>query len=162
MQVMGVTGKIYGLKVDTTAKGKDKVTFRVGVRKQFVTDEDKQNGTTHYFLPMMAIGPTATFIKNYFKDGDVICIGSMEYQTYRTKNADPNSKFDDGHVFKVNAVGFPGDGNGNGNGNRTTNRQSNYGNTALQRPQRNTAPEPDPFSRDEDYSYIANDDDLPF
>lgn len=161
MQVMGVTGKIYGLKVSQTASGKDKVTFRVAVRKQFVTDEDKQNNTTHYFLPMMAVGPTATFISKYFKDGDMISIGSMEYQTYRTKNADPNSKFDDAHVFKVNTVGFVGDGNGSGNGNanRAANRQSNYGNTPPQRPTKNTAP--DPFSN-EDYSYVANDDDLPF
>ena len=166
MQVMGVTGKIYGMKPGQTGNGKDKVSFRIGVRKQFVTDQDKQDGKTMTFMPMIAMGPTAKFIMDYFNDGDAIAIGSMEYQTYRTQNA-PN-EFDDAHIFKVNSVGFVSDGNGGGNNGGGQQRQNNGGNQRgngggnqrqqNQRPQnqRQTVP-----NDNVDNSYAA-DDDLPF
>jgi single-stranded DNA-binding protein len=166
MQTMGVTGKIYGLKPGQTGNGKDKVSFRVGVRKQYVTDQDKQDGKTLTFIPMIAMGPTAKFIMDYFNDGDGIAVGSMEYQTYRTQNA-PN-EFDDAHIFKVNQVGFVGDnsggGNGGGNARQTNNRQSNNRNTNQRanntntRNQRQTVPADD---NNIDNSY-QSDDDLPF
>ena len=170
MQVMGVTGKIYGMKPGQTGNGKDKVSFRVGVRKQFVTDQDKQDGKTLSFLPMIAMGPTAKFIMDYFKDGDTISIGNMEYQTYRTQNA-PN-EFDDAHIFKVNQAGFAGDGSGGGNGGNTGNqRPANNQRQQNQRPQqqpsntRNTNQrqsynDNDPFSGGS--SVAVADDDLPF
>jgi single-stranded DNA-binding protein len=113
MQVMGVTGKIYGLKPGTTGNGKPKVSWRLSVRKSFVTDQEKTENKTNTFLPMIAMGPTAEFITKYFKDGDSMSVGSMEYQTYRTANA-PN-EFDDAHIFKVDKVGFVGDNNAGGN-----------------------------------------------
>lgn len=133
MQVMGVTGKIYGMKSGQTANGKDKVSFRVGVRKQFVTDQDKQNNTTMTFMPISAMGPTAGFITKHFKDGDMISLGDMEYQTYRSQNADPSNNFDDMHIFKVNRAGFVSDGNA-GNGGNGAQRQQPQGN---QQPQQN-------------------------
>lgn len=110
MQVMGVTGRIYGLKSAQTANGKDKVTFRIGVRKQYVSDQDKQDGKTMTFMPMIAMGPTAKFITTYFKEGDNIAIGSMEFQTFRSQNADPSNTFDDMYNFKIDKAGFVRDG----------------------------------------------------
>jgi single-stranded DNA-binding protein len=122
MQVMGVTGKIYNLKPGTSANGKAKVSFRLSVRKSFITDQEKADNKTNVFMPMIAIGPTAEFITKYFKDGDFMCVGSMEYQTYRTSNA-PN-EFDDAHIFKVDKVGFAGNNdNGNQGGGQSTARQ---------------------------------------
>jgi single-stranded DNA-binding protein len=137
MQVMGVTGRIYGLKSGQTANGKDKASFRVGIRKQFVTDQDKTDGKTLVFMPMMAMGPTAKFITDFFKDGDSIAIGAMEYQTYRTQNA-PN-EFDDAHIFKVDKVGFVGDkSNDSGNGGGGNQRANNNGGGNNQRANTNT------------------------
>lgn len=126
MQTMGVTGKIYNLKHTAgQQQGKGRVTLRVSVRKEFVSDQDKQANKTNVFLPMIAYGPTAEFINQYFKDGDTICIKDMEYQTYRTQNA-PN-EYDDAHIFKVNKVGFvPGaNDNGQGGGQRNQNQNQN-------------------------------------
>jgi single-stranded DNA-binding protein len=123
MQVMGVTGKIYNLKPGTSANGKAKVSFRLSVRKSFVTDQEKADNKTNVFMPMIAIGPTAEFITKYFKDGDFMCVGSMEYQTYRTNNA-PN-EYDDAHIFKVDKVGFAGnnDSGGANSGGQSAARQ---------------------------------------
>lgn len=174
MQIMGVTGKIYGLKSGQTSNGKDKVSFRVGVRKQFVTDADKQNKTTMTFIPCMANGPTAKFINDFFNDGDSISVGSMEYQTYRSKNADPNNNFDDAHIFKVNSVGFVGDNSGGGNNaggqqrqqsNNNQRQNSNDGGNQRQQQsnqrQNSNQRQTVPTDNNVDNSYIA-DDDLPF
>lgn len=123
MQIMGVTGKIYGMKPGQTANGKDRVSFRVGVRKRYVTDQDKQNNTTMTFLPIMIMGPTATFVIKHFKDGDMIALGDMEYQTYRSQNADPSNNFDDMHNFKANQAGFVSDGNGGNGGGQQRQQQ---------------------------------------
>lgn len=138
MQVMGVTGKIYGLKAGQTTNGKPKVSFRVGVRKQFVTDADKQNNTTQIFVPMTAMGPTADFITKFFKDGDGISVADMEYQTFKS---DQSQQFDDRHIFKVNRAGFvPGGSDANGGGNGAG--AGSYGAGGGQQPQQQPYQQP--------------------
>lgn len=149
-QVMSALGRIKGLKVSTTSNGKDKVTFRLAVRKSFVKEADKQQNKTHVFLPMIAMGPTATFIKNYFNEGDMIYVTNMEYQTYRTQNADSNTNYDDGHLFFVNSVAFAGGGSsGNAQGNKTNQTQQ-------------TSSQPDKKEVKESRPLNLDEDDLPF
>lgn len=138
MQSLGVTGLIYGLKfANENDDKKIRATFRVGVRKRYVSDQDKQNKTTQTFMPMVAYGATAKFIKDWFTDGKPISIGDMEYFTFKS---DQNNKYDDGHMFKVLQVGFvPGTGDGdngsNGGGQRSSNqRSSNTRNTRPSQP----------------------------
>lgn len=171
MQIMGVTGKIYNLKCSQTSNGKDKCTFRVSVRKQFVSDQDKQNNTTNVFIPCMAMGPTAKFISDYFKDGDFVAIGDMEYQTWKS---DSNQQYDDVHMFKVNKAGFCGGadaGNGGGGGARQQGgNQRPAANQQRQQQQRQNTQRQEQTRRqqaqamdnDIDTSYDLNDDDLPF
>lgn len=172
MQTMGVVGKIYNLK-DQSANGKERVMFKVSVRKEWVSDQDKQDKKTQTFVPIAANGPTAKFILDFFKDGDTICIKDMEYQTYRTKNADPNNNFDDGHIFKANKVGFvpganqdgdQGQGQSRGNNNNNQRQQSNNRQPAGQsaggrgRDNRQAPPPQDNYND----NYTPANDDLPF
>lgn len=162
MQVMGVTGRIYGLKSGQTTNGKDKVTFRIGVRKEYVTDQDKQDKKTLVFMPMIAMGPTAKFISTYFNEGDNIAIGSMEYGTFRSQNA-PN-EYDDMHSFKINKAGFVSDGQQGGGAQTQPQRQA----PAPQTQQQNQYQAPPQQQQQQNFpppaasGVYVSDDDLPF
>lgn len=116
MQTIGFTGLIYGLK-DTGKKGKDgyRVNFRLGVRKSYVSDEDKKAGKTQTFIPMVAFGKTAEFIMEYFEDGKPITVTNVEYNTWESTDGGKTEYF---HNFRVGQAGFvPGTGDNNGGGN---------------------------------------------
>lgn len=118
-------GKIYGLK-SAGSGDKLKVTFRVGVRKRFVSEQDKQDNKTQTFYPCIAYGKTAEFINQYFEDKKAIHVLDMEFQTYRSNDAPDD--YDDKYIFKVNTVSFvPGtdDGEGGGGNSGGGNRGSN-------------------------------------
>ncbi|MNQ66142.1 Single-stranded DNA-binding protein [compost metagenome] len=115
MQTIGFTGLIYGLK-ETGKKGKDgyRVNFRLGVRKSYVSDEDKKAGKTQTFIPMVAFGKTAEFIMDYFEDGKPITVTNVEYNTWESSD---NGKTEYFHNFRVGQAGFvPGTGDNNGGG----------------------------------------------
>lgn len=113
MQTIGLTGLIYGLK-ETGKKGKDgyRVNFRLGVRKSYVSDEDKKAGKTQTFMPMVAFGKTAEFIMDYFEDGKPITVTNVEYNTWESTDGGKTEYF---HNFRVGQAGFvPGTGDSNG------------------------------------------------
>lgn len=159
MQSLGVTGKIYGLKSKGTAE-KPRVTFRLSVRKRFVSDQDKKDGKTQTFMPCIAYGSTAEFINQYFNDQDVISVGDMEYQTYSSQNN--TTEYDDAHIFKVEKVGFvPGANNGDSSGDSASqgsgrrSQRSAPPATESRRPRRETVPA-------QETPIDISDDDLPF
>ena len=150
MQTIGVTGKIFNMKIGQTSNQKDKVNFRLGVRKQFVTDADKQAGKTMTFMPIQIMGPTATFVSKYFKDGDMIALSDMEYRTFRTQNA-PN-EFDDAHSFNAGKAGFVGDASGsNNNGGQQQQRQQPQNN--YQQPQNNSYQQQNNYQQPQNNGY---------
>jgi single-stranded DNA-binding protein len=156
MQSMGITGKIYNMK-DSSKGEKKTVMFNVSVRKQFVTDADKEANRTNTFVPCVARGKTAEIILQNYKDGDIISIGDMEYQTWKSSQ---DVKFDDRHIFNASRISyFPlngtSDSNGEGQPARSTpDRRPSNGRTAAA-PARSRAQQTVP-----DYEVSA--DDLPF
>jgi len=104
MQTITFLGKIYKLE-SSGSPGKDgfRVTFRLGVRKKYVSEEDKKEGKTQVFVPMIAFGKTAEFIDQYFEDGSAIAVSNCEYNTFES-DKDGEKKFF--HNFKIGNVDF--------------------------------------------------------
>lgn len=122
MQTITFVGKIYKLESSGKA-GKDgfRVNFRLGVRKKYVSEEDKKEGKTQVFIPMIAFGKTAEFIDQYFEDGSVICVSNCEYNTFES-DKDGEKKFF--HNFKIGNVDFVPQSSDSDGGSRSSNSKS--------------------------------------
>ena len=151
MNVCVFEGKIYNLK--SVGKGdKARITFRLGVRKDFLTEADKEAKRYNNFVSLTAFGKTAEFIENNFEDGKNIGV-TCSYETWEGKDDDGDKTYN--HNFKVNSASFVGaKEDSDDSGSKKSSTKSNTKTTTTKR-----KPDPEP---EDDGDGDGDDDGLPF
>ncbi len=113
MNICIFEGRIGKLKMN--GKGDKKyLTFTLSVRKDYISEKDKEANKINNFLFMKAFGKTAEFIEQYFEDGKHIGV-TCSYETWEGKDDDGDTTYNHNfNIIKANFVGGKDDGDDSG------------------------------------------------
>lgn len=119
MQSISFVGKMYGKKA-TGSGDKMRLNFRLAVRKQYVSEDDKKNNKVNVFVPFVAFGKLAELLDQYIEDGQGVALHNCEYTTFEWED-DGETQY--GHNFKAGGMSFlptSGDEDGGGSSRKSS------------------------------------------